>query len=185
MLTYNISNDVSIKFRLCLSNLISALSAAYNLKEKRSRVMAHETANIKWIPSTRLGLWGGLGQKLGWGGLWGIIIWGINQCYSCTDCSPLTTPPPHWSTSRTQLPLRTVGHWCSVEGWRGSAQERERGGGRTDKGRDWEREEGRGRWRTCSFGTRLQLTARVLSTGSAHKTVFGCKMRNKAPSGAL
>ncbi len=55
--------------------------------------MAHEAANIKWIPSTRLGLWRGLGAKLG-GGLEGIIIWGIYQCYSCTHCSPITPPPP-------------------------------------------------------------------------------------------
>lgn len=40
--------------------------------------MAHEVANIKWIPSTRVGLWRGLAerinQKTRGGDLEGIII---------------------------------------------------------------------------------------------------------------
>ena len=82
----------------------------------------------------------------GVGALGGIIIWGINQCFSCTD-----VPPPLRPTSRTQLPLRTVGHWCAVERvGEGSARdgERERGeserGGRRgiDKAREAARERG-------------------------------------------
>lgn len=125
--------------------------------------MAHETANIKWIPSQRRF---GAENQMTWGGdLEGIIILRINQCYSCT-CCPHHPHPPR-STSRAQLPLRTVGHWCAVVGWKGSMRAREREGDVqfSGAGRDWEREEERRRWRTRSSGTRPQPTAKCYERG--------------------
>lgn len=77
-----------------------------------------------------------------WGGDLEGIIMGYKPMLFLHLLPPPQSPTPPRSTSWTQLPLRTVGHWCAVVGWRGST--RERGRRRIDKaetGRE-RREEG-------------------------------------------